>query len=84
MLDDTLVTSSEMVFRIARFEDELTISVDTEFVETLDGEPVSMRSTTDLGGARPSRRTSGTARRAHDHQRRRRDRPEERAPAAPG
>lgn len=52
VLDETLVTSSEMVFRIARFEDELTISVDTEFVETLDGEPVSMRSTTDLGGAK--------------------------------
>ena len=52
VIDGRLVTDSEMVFRIARFNDELKISVVTEFVETLDGEPVSMRATTDLGGAK--------------------------------
>lgn len=51
VVDDRLVSSSEMVFRIARFEEELRISVRTEFVETLEGEPVSMRSMTDMGGS---------------------------------
>src|SRR5690554_2500044 len=35
----TLVTSTEMILRIARFDDELRVSVVTELVETLDGEP---------------------------------------------
>jgi transglutaminase-like putative cysteine protease len=52
IVDQTLVTGSEMVMRIARFDDELRVSVLTEFVETLGGEPISMRSTTDMGGSR--------------------------------
>ncbi len=48
---ETLVSSSEMVMRIARFDDELRVSIMTEFVETLDGTPLSMRSSTDMGGA---------------------------------
>lgn len=51
VIDGTLVTSTEMILRIARFDDELRVSVVTEFVETLDGEPISMRSTTDMGGS---------------------------------
>lgn len=48
---ETLISSSEMVLRIARFDEELRISILTEFVETLDGKPVSMRSTSDMGGS---------------------------------
>ncbi len=51
VVDQTLVTSTEMVLRIARFDDELRVSIVTEFVESLDGEPISMRSTTDMGGS---------------------------------
>jgi hypothetical protein len=49
--DGNLVTSSEMVLQIARADQEMRVSILTEFVETLEGEPVSMRSTTDMGGS---------------------------------
>ena len=56
VVGDTIVTTSESSLTIRRGETEISISMGSEFIETVDGRPIEMTATANMGSAPSSDR----------------------------